>query len=218
MEQVPHVLIKEEIPEEADLNFASFKELPEGRCTMDHVSIKEEIVKHEGFEQFFTEKFENVKGQLNTELIIKNEFINESVLEHEPNPNRVKTFPCDFCDEIFTEQYSLMVHKLSHNVEKSFSCECCGKKFSHSKYLIKHERMHSKRVPTRDRSYSCHDCDKTFIRKNSLVEHKRNNHSDKKFPCNLCSKSFTYESSLTIHKQSHKVNHKIYNQNSKLQV
>ncbi|XP_044738384.1 zinc finger protein 860-like [Chrysoperla carnea] len=134
--------IKNEIPEE-DSNDSESDGV---------VSVKHEPVSDENDKHLYTINYENIKleKELHTELIIKDEILDETVLGE-------KLFYCDFCNKTFNHQSALILHKRIHTGEKPFSCEICNKTFTQQGYLTKHNRIHSEEKP-----FSCNICNKTF--------------------------------------------------------
>ncbi|XP_044742010.1 zinc finger protein 260-like [Chrysoperla carnea] len=162
------------------------------------VSVKQEPVS-ENDEQLYTINYENIKleKELNTELIIKDEILDEnSILEpHEVHTGRKnQSFLCGICDKTFTQKRYLVQHKRIHTEDKPFECGICNKRFSLQRYLVRHNR---------EKLFPCDICNKQFVNKYSLVRHQRIHTGEKPFICDICNKRFTQKGTLISHKRTH---------------
>jgi len=52
-------------------------------------------------------------------------------------------FQCDFCEEVFMDDYAKKVHERLHTGKKPYSCSYCDKTFSVSTNKVIHERTHT---------------------------------------------------------------------------
>uniref|UniRef100_A0A182M302 C2H2-type domain-containing protein n=1 Tax=Anopheles culicifacies TaxID=139723 RepID=A0A182M302_9DIPT len=145
-----------------------------------------------------------------------------------------RSFPCDECDRVFSNDVQLKNHQLSH---KKQGCPVCGK-IVRSDYLKRHMDLnHPKEVNSSDGStYQCDQCDTVLSNKYLLFFHKRTHqteecpvcketlragymkiHIDMKHPdhstlpenpafkCDQCEKTFGYKAALTLHKRKHRL-------------
>ncbi|XP_044742057.1 zinc finger protein 271-like [Chrysoperla carnea] len=153
--------------------------------------------------------YANIKLEkdLQTELMIKDEELEESMLE--PQPVQIqevlgesvleeKRFSCDICTKRFTTKSSLVNHKKVHREEKRFSCDICTKRFTTKSSLVNHKKVHRE-----EKRFSCDICTKRFTTKSSLDNHKKVHREEKRFSCDICTKRFT-KSSLVNHKKVHR--------------
>ncbi|XP_035914824.1 zinc finger protein 425-like [Anopheles stephensi] len=145
-----------------------------------------------------------------------------------------RSFPCDECDRVFSNDVQLKNHQLSH---KKQGCPVCGK-IVRSDYLKRHMDLnHPKEVNDCDGStYPCDQCETVLSNKYLLFFHKRTHqteecpvcketlragymkiHIDMKHPdhstlpenpafkCEQCEKTFGYKAALTLHKRKHRL-------------
>ncbi|XP_049284152.1 zinc finger protein 425-like [Anopheles funestus] len=168
---------------------------------------------------------------------MRTDFVKRHIARVHPDDGilpRNRSFPCDECDRVFSNDVQLKNHQLSH---KKQGCPVCGK-IVRSDYLKRHMDLnHPKEVNSSDGStYSCDQCDTVLSNKYLLFFHKRTHqteecpvcketlrtgymkiHIDMKHPdhstlpenpafkCDQCEKSFGYKAALTLHKRKHRL-------------
>ncbi|XP_044738961.1 zinc finger and SCAN domain-containing protein 12-like [Chrysoperla carnea] len=200
------------IIENKDISFEEDQTLiPEKHIKIEQ-QFEDEIIENEenetkGFEEIFIEggslkneeQFihgEDIKTELNSELIIKEESTDEileessyscdlseyDLIEHTQIDNGEKSFSCDFCNETFTQKFKFVYHQRLHTREKPFSCDVCDKSFTQKIGILK-------------RPHACNICNKKFVHKNQLIMHKRMHIGKNSYSCAICNKTITQRNS-----------------------
>ncbi|XP_052895456.1 zinc finger protein 425-like [Anopheles moucheti] len=168
---------------------------------------------------------------------MRTDFVKRHIARVHPDDGilpRNRSFPCDECDRVFSNDVQLKNHQLSH---KKQGCPVCGK-IVRSDYLKRHMDLdHPKEVNSSDGStYPCDQCETVLSNRYLLFFHKRTHqteecpvcketlragymkiHIDMKHPdhstlpenpafkCDQCDKSFGYKAALTLHKRKHRL-------------
>ena len=81
--------------------------------------------------------------------------------------NRTKRYPCDECDQSFSDRSRLKIHELTHTGETPHICRQCGRPFSLLGNLNRHIRTH-----TMVNHLSCIECGKLFSDMRDLKRQK----------------------------------------------
>ena len=81
------------------------------------------------------------------------------------------SFPCNECDEKFTDSGDLTRHKLLHNKKSPPLCNVCQQTFSGASSLRRHKRVHLKRI-----YFAWDKCDKSFTSSSYLERHYKRSH------------------------------------------
>ncbi|XP_054002631.1 zinc finger protein 2-like [Hylaeus anthracinus] len=120
---------------------------------------------------------------------------------HKPHPLWMKTYPCQYCENVYPQKSYLVAHKrIAHGIQKrepkTFHCNVCNKKFASESNLQSHASIHSQ-------SYLCAHCGKSLANKYSLQLHTRKHTGERPYQCKLCSKSFASSVSLRVHRVTH---------------
>ncbi|XP_053667233.1 zinc finger protein 425-like [Anopheles marshallii] len=168
---------------------------------------------------------------------MRTDFVKRHIARVHPDDGilpRNRSFPCDECERVFSNDVQLKNHQLSH---KKQGCPICGK-IVRSDYLKRHMDLnHPKEVNSSDGStYPCDQCETVLSNRYLLFFHKRTHqteecpvcketlragymkiHIDMKHPdhstlpenpafkCDQCEKSFGYKAALTLHKRKHRL-------------
>ncbi|XP_044750341.1 oocyte zinc finger protein XlCOF6-like isoform X2 [Coccinella septempunctata] len=153
-----------------------------------------EIVSLEAIEEK-SENEENSSPNL-LETCLKTEF---EVSNEMPTSNDKKSFSCNQCDDIYSNESDLTLHLESkHQVEKKFKCQECNKSFAYAKTFEVHQQRHKKGI------FSCEVCQKKFNHASSLIYHRNSEHNNgKRFVCNKCNKIFKHRQLLQRHQLVH---------------
>ena len=117
------------------------------------------------------------------------------VLSDRKQAETTETFECEFCDERFAREDTLLQHKATHNVVEKIECENCECKFT----LRKNYKRHIKEALGEDGSpqHVCAICGKEFCNGKLLSGHMNACH--KNYSCPLCNQSFTLKKNLERH-------------------
>uniref|UniRef100_A0A182SG77 C2H2-type domain-containing protein n=1 Tax=Anopheles maculatus TaxID=74869 RepID=A0A182SG77_9DIPT len=168
---------------------------------------------------------------------MRTDFVKRHIARVHPDDGilpRNRSFPCDECERVFSNDVQLKNHQLSH---KKQACPVCGK-IVRSDYLKRHMDLnHPKEVNASDgTTYPCDQCETVLSNKYLLFFHKRTHqteecpvcketlragymkiHIDMKHPdhstlpenpafkCEQCEKTFGYKAALTLHKRKHRL-------------
>ncbi|XP_074034022.1 uncharacterized protein isoform X2 [Leptinotarsa decemlineata] len=112
-------------------------------------------------------------------------------------------YKCEFCENIFKDEWSLGEHMKNHSGQPKYFCNICRKICDTSneldKHLIDHTFVNNKNelAVERKQDFTCDLCDGNFSNSKYLKRHLKELHfldtgsildSDKKFGCNLCGK------------------------------
>ena len=109
--------------------------------------------------------------------------------------NKVKPFPCKFCDKSFATNSDLKQHLTVHGEGKTFKCEECDRVFTNRDSIILHRKQH-----TNKRTHFCVVCDKGFFKQSCLNRHMRTHTGERPYHCPHCKKGFSQSTTLKTHK------------------
>nr|XP_023030078.1 zinc finger protein OZF-like [Leptinotarsa decemlineata] len=127
-------------------------------------------------------------------------------------------YKCEFCENIFKDEWSLGEHMKNHSGQPKYFCNICRKICDTSneldKHLIDHTFVNNKNelAVERKQDFTCDLCDGNFSNSKYLKRHLKELHfldtgsildSDKKFGCNLCGKRYRQNKLLVMHMRSH---------------
>ena len=108
------------------------------------------------------------------------------------------TFPCDQCDNVYTEKYTLSGHKKGVHEGQRIKCEYedCDKEFNfQSSY-----KDHVKKFHLNIKQYhNCSKCSYKSTNKTHLKRHIESKHEGLRFECNECGKQFSSKKTLEQH-------------------
>ena len=113
-----------------------------------------------------------------------------------------KSFKCDVCLKLFSNQKDFNRHYIIHTGEKPFACQTCDKKFARKDHLVQHQATHSD-----VRSFKCSICPegRFFKTKDGLNKHMVF-HYEPKFACSQCDYKAYTTSDLKKHEKLHDKN------------
>ena len=154
---------------------------------LDHLKIQEDIQHNPHYNEELFSKESNKENQNNGFKI-----------HHEIAYSKEASFPCRYCNRVFTSQKNTNRHELIHSVEKPFSCKFCSKKFNQKVHLIYHEKIH-----TGQGLFSCKVCNKEFRQKSDVRRHEIIHSEDKPFSCQYCIQKFNQKIHLMNHEKIH---------------
>lgn len=141
----------------------------------------------------------------------------------------VKSFVCDVCGRMFSNNTGLKWHMITHTGAKNYSCDDCGSAFSRLTILKNHKfrahgkapkqpltcevcgmqflqesRLRNHMAKHMKESHSCPHCDKVFAHKNNLTTHIKGIHEqNKNYECQYCSRRFGNSYNLKVHIRIH---------------
>ncbi|CAH1112096.1 unnamed protein product [Psylliodes chrysocephalus] len=134
------------------------------------------------------------------------------------NFNLGPIYKCQFCENIFKDEWSLSDHIKNHTVQNKFFCNICDKICDDSNELNKHilehtfvnDKSHLNHPHTKvSKNLRCHIC---FTETRCLKKHLKEIHFietvhgidvEKKFGCNICGKRYRQNKLLSVHMRIH---------------
>lgn len=121
-----------------------------------------------------------------------------NMIKHRHRHNK-KSFPCIYCEEIFTNGNVLGQHKdQMHSHMKSLECPKCKKTFFKQSNLQTHMNIHLE-----IKKHICEVCGVSFAISGNLNAHRRLHIGLKPYKCKECDKAFTQQSALRSHEAGH---------------
>ncbi|CAH1154764.1 unnamed protein product [Phaedon cochleariae] len=138
--------------------------------------------------------------------------------EASDNFNLGTIYRCQFCQNIFKDDWSLAEHIKNHTEQPKFYENMCNKVCSSSAELEKHIISQSfveigpKLKGTSKVDHICNVCEKHFDEGKYLKKHLRDVHfidtgpvaeTEKKYGCNICGKRYRQNKLLVIHMRNH---------------
>ncbi|XP_043065224.1 zinc finger and SCAN domain-containing protein 31 [Drosophila ficusphila] len=131
--------------------------------------------------------------------------VNKKDIEVEPakkqgkkQRNKLSTYICDVCGNIYPSQARLTEHIKIHSGVKPHECEICGRGFVQNQQLVRHMNTH-----TGNRPYKCNYCPAAFADRSTKTKHHRIHTKERPYECDVCSRTFTYSDNLKFHKMIH---------------
>ncbi|KAH8344043.1 hypothetical protein KR084_003600 [Drosophila pseudotakahashii] len=112
--------------------------------------------------------------------------------------NKLSTYICDVCGNIYPTQARLTEHMKFHSGVKPHECEICGRGFVQNQQLVRHMNTH-----TGNRPYKCNYCPAAFADRSTKTKHHRIHTKERPYECDVCSRTFTYSDNLKFHKMIH---------------
>jgi KRAB domain-containing zinc finger protein len=127
-------------------------------------------------------------------------------------------YRCQFCEDIFKDEWTLGEHMKIHTGQNKYFCSICGKGCTTPALLDKHimehsiEKNNSGEKKNCSNSFMCNICDRTFNEQKFLKKHLKEIHfsniddlndNERKHVCTICSKSYKQNKLLVMHMRSH---------------
>ncbi|XP_017113948.1 zinc finger and SCAN domain-containing protein 12 [Drosophila elegans] len=112
--------------------------------------------------------------------------------------NKLSSYICDVCGNIYPTQARLTEHMKFHSGVKPHECEICGRGFIQNQQLVRHMNTH-----TGNRPYKCNYCPAAFADRSTKTKHHRIHTKERPYECDVCSRTFTYSDNLKFHKMIH---------------
>ncbi|XP_016976320.1 LOW QUALITY PROTEIN: zinc finger protein 568 [Drosophila rhopaloa] len=112
--------------------------------------------------------------------------------------NKLSSYICDVCGNIYPTQARLTEHMKFHLGVKPHECEICGRGFVQNQQLVRHMNTH-----TGNRPYKCNYCPAAFADRSTKTKHHRIHTKERPYECDVCSRTFTYSDNLKFHKMIH---------------
>jgi len=106
-------------------------------------------------------------------------------------------FPCDKCEQIFTQKHNLVKHmRRLHSEQLRYQCEQCSERF------LKHRLLKRHMTTVHGEKRKCDQCDFTTTRLSNLKRHKRTHDG---YMCHVCGEVLIKWSDFVMH-QNNKCN------------
>ncbi|XP_002019673.2 zinc finger protein 3 [Drosophila persimilis] len=112
--------------------------------------------------------------------------------------DKLSTYICDVCGNIYPTQARLTEHMKFHSGVKPHECEICGRGFVQNQQLVRHMNTH-----TGNRPYKCNYCPAAFADRSTKTKHHRIHTKERPYECDVCARTFTYSDNLKFHKMIH---------------
>ncbi|XP_063912202.1 zinc finger protein OZF-like [Zophobas morio] len=127
-------------------------------------------------------------------------------------------YRCQFCEDIFKDEWSLGEHIKIHTGQSKYFCSICGKVCTTPVMLDKHVMDHSidkanfEEKKLCNTNFMCNICDQTFSDEKFLKKHLKEIHfgalddltdGERKHVCTICNKSYKQNKLLVMHMRSH---------------
>ena len=117
-----------------------------------------------------------------------------------------KSFPCQFCDKVFTTKPALDGHMAQQHKNPLLICPLCQRGFPQKSSLKRHvQKVHEEGSkiaggnPGPVTPYKCMDCGKCYKSQSGLTIHSKTKHQNTQYKCNICNKSFSRSSNVARH-------------------
>lgn len=129
-----------------------------------------------------------------------------------------REFKCDFCQEVFQDNYHLKQHKKrTHQEALPFSCiECGHREWARANIIIHCLQKHSDKeleglILRKDKPFTvgphklpkCQQCDKVFPYQSQLYLHQKQHTGERSFFCDICSYRTNIKAALEKHILKH---------------
>lgn len=156
--------------------------------------VKEEPIFHDNLINELTEQHP-AKNTLNQRSWSQTHETGQKSSDFSPTKEKPRYY-CEYCPEIFEEQWLFDRHQKVHGNEQTFDCKICLRKFATQLRLAAHERIHSGQKP-----YECPICHQRFNQKHTLALHGRIHSGEKPYKCEHCDMRFRLKQHLDSHKK-----------------
>lgn len=107
-------------------------------------------------------------------------------------------YECEICGDKFKTRNAYSGHKVTHDVNNPNTCKFCGKQYRQNASLRTHLMSH-----TGEKPFVCNICGKSMTQKSSYKKHLMVHTGEKPFNCQFCDKNFRYNSNLIAHRRIH---------------
>ncbi|XP_011305401.1 gastrula zinc finger protein XlCGF7.1 [Fopius arisanus] len=125
--------------------------------------------------------------------------VNQGLARHLKETHaRIKNFPCDICNQMFTTKRNAEDHRRIHTGERPYICNACGKTFKQKASLFVHNRTHSDVFP-----FKCNNCDHVFRTRPAMMVHVTKHTGEKPHSCDVCGRAFRIKYELKRHRLIH---------------
>ncbi|XP_045468624.1 zinc finger protein OZF-like isoform X1 [Harmonia axyridis] len=133
--------------------------------------------------------------------------------------NLNSSFKCQYCPEMFENEWILSEHLKIHTTENKYFCNICCKGFYTEDLLSKHlnddhsfdnlNPIEPKELPKEN--VQCDICDRFFVNSKFLRKHLKEIHFNNQFPddnekkyiCSICGRGYRQNKSLIVHLRTH---------------
>ncbi|XP_067670545.1 zinc finger protein 665-like [Haliotis asinina] len=129
----------------------------------------------------------------------KLEFAHKNDLREHLKKHIKRTYRCEQCGRIFTEEILYIAHLRNHKAHEDIRWKCnkCKLEFNKKEELKEHLKIHIKHT------YMCDTCGETFAYESDYAAHLKKHYSDELLKCNFCELKFVSRIDLTDHLKTH---------------
>lgn len=125
--------------------------------------------------------------------------IDEEAVTKEAEEAGKGEFPCEQCDQVFTQAWSLKAHTKKHQNSLDHGCRICGRRFREAWFLRSHMKTHSAKLKPKNDSYRPATVNEVAQDESNLV-----NEVCLYELCAKCGNFFHDRKSLQLHERVHR--------------